>query len=383
MPDILAQDHYKYLGQYWRGQFPRKESIIQVTLLNKDQCLHQLRDFLLLESNQNDDNNQSATAAAAAAPRMAEVECWKKAHNEIQHRRQQNQNVIISSEHGSYKGQYDNPQIFAGITTALHQALDDQWNVIVLVGYRRYFEWTASAYRQSNANGCLNTRPRRNNQPIQPRLCPELWPKIQQWMNQNPPSAQHYIYTDKLTDLWTRAGFQVKILNFHDAPGGDLVQKFVCDILSDAPHTCAYTKSQNPKISNARVSTTAAYNNIAFEATKRNLLDGVNSSTPLHTVVKEMEEYFQGKLNLTYRHLPLQCPPRSGLERLLKISLAKEEAILPDFYKSPNGKQAHIESFWQAANDRKEFCTVDVESVLGNRTSWEEVLKVMASGDYS
>ena len=96
-------------------------------------------------------------------------------------------------------------------------------------------------------------------------------------------------------------------------------------------------------------------------------------------VIEEMEALLDRKAGLLYRHLPIQeCPPRDELEMLLNTSLAFERELMPAWYKTPRGETAHRESFWRIVDEKKEFCSVDVNAVLANKTSWDEVLSYLA-----
>ena len=355
---VLTKDNYLYLGQFGKGVLPvaRNRSIIQAAMTRAG-CLGPMRGKFLM--------NQSLT----------DLECWQNVHDEIKRRRRENRNIILSSEFVSDANKLGDPVTFGALLHGLKEALADEWNVVVVVGYRRYFEWTGSAFRQDNANRCLHRKAGWSR-----GHCGNTWNSIKSWMERDPPSAKNYLYTDTIIDRWQKV-FPVKILNYHSP--GHITEKFLCDMLPDAPHSCAYAKSRpESKISsaNARDSVTGAYSTLATIAFQKGILD---KSEKRSRIVKDMTKYFQGELNLPFRHLPLRCPPRAELEKLLNISLTFEKKLMPEWYLLPDGEQSHRDSFWRTADERKEFCSVNSTAVFHNKSTWEEVLEYLANREFN
>lgn len=351
---VLAKDNYVYLGQFGRGRFPvHTKSVLQAAMMSRP-CLGHMSEKYLL--------NQS----------MTDLECWRNVHNEIQRRRRENENIILSSEFVSDR-KILGGQKFAALLRGLQEAVADEWNVLVVVGYRRYFEWTSSAVRQHNANTCLHRRAGWHGH------CRNTWQYIKSWMAQDPPSAKNYLYTDTIVDRWSKV-FPVQVLNVHASE--HVTTKFLCDVLPDAPHSCAHAKSRpqsKTSTANTRDSATGAYSTLATVAFRKGLIDGSRGRA---RIVKEMTSHFQGKLNLPFRHLPLTCPPRDELEKLLNTSLTFEKNLMPDWYQTSDGEEAHRKYFWRMADERKEFCSVNTTAVFENRSTWKEVLEYLSSREF-
>lgn len=206
---------------------------------------------------------------------------------------------------------------------------------------------------------------------------------------------------DRIIPTWTKAGFpDVRVMNFHD-DRQHITSSFYCDMVPNAPHTCQYTlkrysnkntsnSSENPQSQpqsspnkeNSNSVSNAHYNNIVFEAAKRNFtgLDTVNQTRleAVHTLIN----YHVNLLGLSYLNLPLICPSRSLLEKLLNKSLAFERKMMPKLFASrAKGVAYHKQSFWDMADKKKEFCTVNTALLFAptnaNITSWDELLSTM------
>jgi len=80
------------------------------------------------------------------------------------------------------------------------------------------------------------------------------------------------------------------------------------------------------------------------------------------------------KLSWTER-LPIQCPSRKELEKLLQKTLDLEELVMPEFYATPLGKDEHERLFWDVWDkEKKLFCWVDIEKLFRNAKSWDEII---------
>ena len=73
--------------------------------------------------------------------------------------------------------------------------------------------------------------------------------------------------------------------------------------------------------------------------------------------------------------LPILCPSNDFLHRFLNKSLALEERAMPEFYRSPLGKEKHVQLFWgKWLQEKKLFCWVDLFRLFEGATSWDEIL---------
>ena len=123
--DFLEKDNYLFLGT---DSYDRTDLIID-TLLDKD-CMRAV-------------NRHRTGLGNEETP-----ECWQKFKNRIDGFREQNRNLVISEEWFSVQfATYEQAGRTAVDWIALQEALED-WNVIVVVGYRRLFDILPSAKQQ-------------------------------------------------------------------------------------------------------------------------------------------------------------------------------------------------------------------------------------------
>jgi len=370
MKEILEQDHYVYLGKYGRAT---RHSALEQTMMDRTclQALHEARNS----------NNPKVS--------YSQVPCWQPVLKEVDSYYQQGKSIILSSEHytNTESPYYDDGgKYFDALTDALHQMLDSHWKVLVVVGYRRYMEWVPSALKQLHSA------------PLAPRRtyglqnkCTDNWTTISEWMHREPsPSAKNYHFTDSIVPMWSqRGGFPTAILNFHstDHTHNDMhiSTQFFCHVVPDAPHTCRYTQQRSPdatRQSNARSSALSSYHNLILEAAARGLIDP--TTTPRHTRVSQLADYYEGTLGLKHKDLPLTCPSRAELTELLDISLRLEREWLPEFYRHPVlGETAHRAAFWKLADEKKTFCSIDTDRLLDRKKTWDEVLQALKENEWT
>lgn len=189
------------------------------------------------------------------------------------------------------------------------------------------------------------------------------------------------VAVDKTVPAWQRAGFEVSVINIHDEQK-HITTSFYCDNVPKANHTCKYSL-ERPIQSRQNTNPVARthYNNIVYDAAKRKLpgLDVLNQ-TRLQAV-DALAKYHEQTLGLSLNDLPLICPKRKLLHKVLNKSLKFEKLIMPQLYASPKGEAEHRRSFWYMADEKKEFCEVNTKILLENKESWHEVLDSMKQGN--
>ena len=297
------------------------------------------------------------------------IPCWRNAASEIERRRYTNTNLILSDERiANNESPLWSNGLFKVMVAALKQTLGDDWDVMVVIGYRRYYEWVLSSLKQLHGQGCAHEKTNWDR-----NYCPAPWPPICDWMNRNPPSAKNYHFTDSVIERW-RGSFPIKVLNYH-APER-ITETLLCDLVPNAPHTCHHLRTSSlVKNANVRSATTGAYSSIALEAYHRGVLPSGMKRTE---AIQSMERHWNKELGLSYRDLPLiECPPHHELELLLNISLTFERDLLSEWHHALGilSVTDHRENFWHLALEEKVFCSVDIKGIVDNKTSWEDILQ--------
>jgi len=343
MDEVLKADNYEYRG---RASGKRAGPALKV-LLDPKQCYEEAM------------RNQQEFSASP---------CWRGAINVINEWRKIKKNIFFSDESIAYAHPKGDDAMFYAAIAALKEALADDWNVFVLIGYRRYAEWMLSSVKQIHSRNCASS----NIAKWENGFCGAPWGMVKNWMKRTTRVAGNFNYLSTEIVKWNET-FPIKILNTH-SPGG-LLEELVCNILPNAPHTCEYVrKAPEHKDANVRSLARSAYSNIAFAAYEKGLVPPNASRSEL---MLQLEDYFAER-DLSFRHLPHKyCPSQDEAEALLNTSLALEREWMPEWYASPHGEGEHRETFWRLVHD-KEFCTVDVDAVTANRTNWKDMLEALA-----
>ena len=144
---------------------------------------------------------------------------WIEFVQSIQTFRKNGQNIIISDEaipHVVTKSQ------------DIQQMIDafDGYNIRIVMSYRRYYEWIISEYNQQYKESYAHI--------IQPFV---TW-----YRQQQVPKLRSEVYAPPDKELMERCKpyvDEVRVFNMHDGLGnGDLIERFVCDMIPEAKHTC-------------------------------------------------------------------------------------------------------------------------------------------------
>lgn len=354
----LDPDKYAYLG---RVRQVYEESVVQRNMFDR-KCLKSMKRARA---------KQNATASAYET-----VPCWKAVVQEIHSFRNKNTSIIISSEYISNSDSIVfRKDLFATLIDALKVTLADDWNPFVVVGFRRYAEWSISAVHQYHRLYCATLW---KKDAWKYGDCESAWELTKQWMQLTPhPVADHYHYTDEAYQIWKKH-FRVKILNFHRE--GHISAKFACNMLPDAPYLCNFFKNR-PEMprSNSIPSARGGYSTIIYAAYQKGLIARTEER---YVVLRKMEKYFDHEFgrDIAYADLPLRdCPSTDELQKLLNFSLAMEQKLVPSYFDSPEGEPEHRNAFWKMVDAKREFCAVDTEAALEGKTTWQQVLESLVS----
>ena len=235
------------------------------------------------------------------------------------------------------------------------------WNGIVLVTYRRYYQWLPSAHAQHSYHTMIQS-----NQP---------WPTDQ---NSQPPTfesvlkqilhegqAPPYPYIDAILKYHFPLSWNVRTLNLHDESlegnGGDIVTSLLCDVFQ-APNACKQYHPVSPK----RTSPAKAlvYDRLNVQANLWGWMNGGRRFARMKATRQFVEQHGFSKFPAE-----MDCPDTTLLEQFLERSLALEHQILGTRKSSKLDEQAHRLGFWNASST---FCTVNADkSLLEDAELWK------------
>lgn len=258
-----------------------------------------------------------------------------------------NQNIIYSSEVLDRVKDIDLPKL---------KQLFEGFEIHVFCTYRRFFEWTVSFYGQLYRHGIgwmdWDTVPEGTKSSL-----------VDYFTLDRLEDLDRIHYTPNVVDFYSSAGIPTHIINFHAQE--DIVNEFFCLDEVQAPTVCEATKAAAKKEADETHSNKGSsieFDRIAMAAVQEGLLD---PSTILRPDARAaIETYFEDTLGLKETELPKTCLPPPVVQMLRDYSLTVEEQLLPDYFASPEGSHALLESFDHYRYSF--FCTVNTTQILAS-----------------
>jgi hypothetical protein len=119
-------------------------------------------------------------------------------------------------------------------------------------------------------------------------------------------------------------------------------------------------------------SQTLFYDALAVAAVEKGLLTNQLQRKSAGT---QIAEFHKTVMNQSLSEFPLLCMTQDENHEYLNYSLAIEERLLPEFYRSSQGKAAHTKEFWENV-EKKKYCWIDTDSVLLNQ-HWQRFFSNM------
>ena len=262
------------------------------------------------------------------------------------------QTVILSDE--VFGNMWLDPEIYETI----RDTVSDEWQVTVVVGYRRFFEWILSSKFQRDRTdrtsaGGKERWPSEGGRALLPIFPDTL--ENDQW-------RQWYHYSDTILGA-VRQTFPVRMINLHATDDASVLTQFLCDILDNADFACARSRERDvleqTKLNTQEDSAVPSlyYDALATAAAEMGWIDeDAHSRQQLRNAIRLYQEETRG---LTSDDLPELCPSSSELESLYERSLEFERLYIPSLLTEP----AHREAFEAKIADNS-YCWVDAATVL-------------------
>jgi hypothetical protein len=308
------------------------------------------------------------------------VPCWKTFLDVLKPLKESGASLIVSDEQLSQQFLPDvygiGPAVLDWIT--LRETIMDDWNVVVVVSYRRYYDWLLAA------KGATEQYHLQQHSSKPPRLA--RWPGKENGMLLE-PLYPHFVhdaiekldvpFTDRVLELYRPFVSATKVLNLY-ATGQSACTSFLCDVLEAASSSCADSRQQdlkaNDTASNNTLRTTPAlfldtaadaawsdfqlFNELVTTAAARSL---IRSKRVTRTAATTTTEYYvEQYMKMRAHDLPLSCPKGEQLQGFLRQSLNYEKKILPRAF-AKSAEKAHTKGFEEMGN---QFCSIDMHAVL-------------------
>ena len=396
---ILARDGYHYAGQYLddfsENMVNQHTHGVLLKRLKDGNCIQLI--------------NKARISGATDWP-----PCYHHIVQLLTQLRQKNQSVIISEEMISIR--YFNlttDKIGRAETTvdswdwiALSDMLHSTgWNPLILVGYRRLAEILPSAHQQWE-RWDPRTPPRfawpgtkgggRPPRPLGPVLSDD--PRLQDNYHPVPNAgdAMQWSYTDFLVER-IAPHIPVRVFTIHtrddDSSKNDgnyplsFVSHFFCNILPHAPLTCRQARLDDQKSTIQKTRSqhfnrqeSLFYDALACQAAELGWIEKEELSR--RQVALRTQAYWEVDLEHKgpYDGLPLICPSKEIIDRLLQRSLEKETKIWGP-HLAQTWKDDHEKTF-EAARRSFKFCDLDVNTTL-EASHWKAFFLSLSSSTFT
>eukprot|EP00591_Stephanopyxis_turris_P002545 CAMPEP_0195516464 /NCGR_PEP_ID=MMETSP0794_2-20130614/7180_1 /TAXON_ID=515487 /ORGANISM="Stephanopyxis turris, Strain CCMP 815" /LENGTH=381 /DNA_ID=CAMNT_0040645063 /DNA_START=493 /DNA_END=1638 /DNA_ORIENTATION=- len=264
------------------------------------------------------------------------------------------------------------------------------WDPIIVIYYRRFFDWLISAHYQWHYNINMSIVESFNGKvrlvDFIRRICAKLF-SPNAVIDPHPLDDSEHLGFVNLVDVpeytyqaWERYKAvpeydrnNIKVVNFHD---GDVVQSMYCEVLH-AEHACKLETERVAKgVVITRPTTSTAYMDLAMGVywNERDLIlnmDGVERGENItrdtfNEWADTLRERMDGK-GYSEDDIPKECLTKREETLLLTVSLAYEWLLRADLYLS-GGKEKSNQHF-QEILGKGGFCSIDTEAVL-KQSKW-------------
>jgi len=277
---------------------------------------------------------------------------WVKFNDFLTQAKENKMNVLISTERYWKISSID-----------VYKFLFRSFEVKIVVGYRRLYEYVPSVYGQYYKFGCAKKIP--HDPPLYietSSLIPSLSYFSLSWMNNlNHPTLA------KLTQF--KPSFDnIEVLNIHSPC---VVCIFLCDVVQNAHKTCEAVRLKYLKedIHNKNVGKIIPVSRLAQQLLKASGdHDEPRKRLKCNALTMEIKQYMDKTLNWSLFDLPKTCMPKKMLNKFLNNSLEIEKMLLPRFFESDEGGKVHRIEFELAS--KNVLCDVDVSAIRDDK-NWE------------
>lgn len=336
----LAENDYLYGGRFYlkpsesNGKWSEGPESFS-------RSLELLRDILIPARARNTDSECTATDA----------HCWESFRKQLADFAGDN-HVILSDEPLALRWTPENAM-------ALKNAFGPSRDILVVIGYRRFFDWLPSSIFQRNRKRLVDKHwPTRGEL----KLLEPLWPLLgttETW------KEYHYAFTDSLIEAAHSASLQHRILNLHDREMS-ISSQFFCRVLPGSSSCCEHLSDVNTTATVMNVRTENLVHQLYFDTitTAAAAKGMINTSRYNRQQVREaLRVYHHSK---QFDSWPMYCPTEKQLELLFEQSLRLErEYIWPDLKQETRERleAEHRESFEGKVREGA-FCELDIDVSL-------------------
>ncbi|KAL7579360.1 hypothetical protein ACA910_014034 [Epithemia clementina (nom. ined.)] len=334
---------------------------------------------------------------------LVNIPCWKSRLDQLEEWRfQGKRNVILSSEGIGFQWRkiHGYEHAMPADWISVKATLEPFYDIHIVIGYRRYFEWLVSS--KYHEDQWSPARPRRKRWPPSlttdaqaanfsslsaadaMKMGREVIPVYPTLLGRKDQKTIPFHYSDTVLHRF-QPYFdknRIHILNIHEN-SERILTTFLCRIVTNAKHACRRSQdkdAQQEQEQRANVRKEGAIAEIFYDMIiTKAALRGYFATGGLRrrNVVLRAKTYHQVRLKQTTKDLPMKCPTIREAHPLLIQSLQLEHEILNNAssasvltsstYNSNQTRAAFVDFL-----KKKMLCTVDVEECLREGSIWHD-----------
>ena len=253
---------------------------------------------------------------------------------------------------------------------AIQDAVGDDWEVTIVVGYWPFFQWIRSTLSQYNRmdrpDRWKNSWPGQGGGRKVRTLFPELY-QHRNWYKAGFPFVDSVVHN-------TKDRVHLRLMHL-DQGDESLRTKFVCNMLPSAPKTCAESRRLDVNVGDSKMHVNENvrhfhYDILATRAAELQLIDTEQHSRP--DIRNALHNFTENLLGKSHMQLNLSCPTRDQLYDLLQLTLDLEEECLGKEWAAK--LETKTREDYRAEVADQVFCTVDADATL-SKEPWKKFLE--------
>ena len=266
--------------------------------------------------------------------------------------------MLVSAETFDKTSEEDQKRLAAYLTPKFDK-------VIVVVFYRRFFEWKISIFNEVHKD-------RKFGEHVQNKWETSIVDHIERLYEEGKFSVVEHegrqilkkgtMNTHSLVDRLRKNFENIRVVNMHDGKEND--EEFFCEVIPNAKLTCDAVKKKNDERGKGTVlnkSRDLIWGDLAYNAMKQEMVQ-IQNEDQMQAVREAIENHQLETLGLTTYDFPLICPSSEALDQVLSVSLMMEESLYPEFYKTPLGEESLRASFKKYSTTK--LCAINADEAL-------------------
>ncbi|GAX19573.1 hypothetical protein FisN_19Hh151 [Fistulifera solaris] len=338
----LAEDDYLYGGRFYLKPSQNSDGKWMEGPESFSPPLETLRDILIPAKARNTVSECSPTRP----------KCWKALQQQIDDSAGDH-HIILSDEPLALRWTPENAKL-------MKDAFRDVRDILVVIGYRRFFDWLPSSIFQRNRKRLVDKHwPSRGELAMLDPLWPLLGTSAEAW------KERHYTFTDSLVQATQAASLPHRILNMHD-PTMTVSSQFFCQVLPSASSCCQLAaNATSSTIMNMRTEEQVHqlyFDTITTAAAAKGWIHKSKYSRP--QIREALKEYYHAR---PLKQWSLYCPTEQQLQLLYDQSWRMEQELIigptvdPEF--RYHLEEEHRSSFEGRVREGA-FCQLDLKASL-------------------